>query len=123
MTRLLATIYIYRVQGKATLSTTVNNTTIENQGKTELCWLFALANVIMWSLQVRVRKFQHLISTIKLLTSILSKLLGEVQDTVLKQIAINFLNRKDLRQKIRRELLFGLFPKTLKGKFYQVKLS
>ena len=30
--------------------------------------------------------------------------------------AKNFLNRKDLRQKIRRELLFGLFPKTLNGK-------
>ena len=27
----------------------------------------------------------------------------------------SFLNRKDLRQKIRRELLFGLFPKTLTG--------
>ena len=43
--------------------------------------------------------------------------IGEVTNASLKQEATNFLNRKDLRQKIRRELLFGLFPKTLKGKF------
>ena len=34
----------------------------------------------------------------------------------MKQQAAEFLSRKDLRQKIRRELSFGLFPKTLKGK-------
>ena len=34
----------------------------------------------------------------------------------MKQKATEFLSRKDLRQKIRRELSFGLFPKTLKGK-------
>ena len=33
----------------------------------------------------------------------------------MKQAARDFLNRKDLRQKVRRELLFGLFPKTLTG--------
>ena len=27
-----------------------------------------------------------------------------------------FLNRRDIRQKLRRELVFGLFPKTLRGK-------
>ena len=34
----------------------------------------------------------------------------------MKQAATDLLNRRDLRQKIRRELLFGLFPKTLNGK-------
>ena len=41
----------------------------------------------------------------------------------MKRAATDFLNRKDLRQKIRRELLFGLFPKTLKGKFTILNLS
>ena len=44
-------------------------------------------------------------------------LVGDINDADIKQIAEDFLNRKDLRQKIRRELLFGLFPKTLNGKY------
>ena len=46
-----------------------------------------------------------------------------VTDAGLKQTATDFLNRKDLRQKLRRELLFGLFPKTLNGKFRTMKYS
>ena len=42
-------------------------------------------------------------------------ILEEVTDADLKHAATEFLNRKDLRQKTRRELLFGLFPKTLRG--------
>ena len=41
----------------------------------------------------------------------------------MEQKATDFLNRKDLRQKLRRELLFGLFPKTLNGKFRTMKFS
>ena len=46
----------------------------------------------------------------------LSISLGHITDVGIKKAATDFLNRKDLRQKIRRELLFGLFPKTLTGK-------
>ena len=42
---------------------------------------------------------------------------GYIRSYDLRQKATEFLSRKDLRQKIRRELSFGLFPKTLKGKF------
>ena len=47
--------------------------------------------------------------------------LGYVTDASLKQAANDFLNRKDLRQKLRRELLFGLFPKTLIGKIFKTE--
>ena len=46
---------------------------------------------------------------------------GSVNDAGLKQAATKFLSRKDLRQKLRRELLFGLFPKTLNGKFLKTE--
>ena len=39
-----------------------------------------------------------------------------VNEASLKQTATDFFDRKDLRQKLRRELLFGLFSMTLIGK-------
>ena len=98
----------FRVQGKATLSKTVTKTTIENQGETEFCWLYSIANVIVSSLWVRLRMFYFSVPNSKLF-------LGRVTDSGLKKAATDFLNRKDLRQKLRRELQFGLFPKTLIG--------
>ena len=92
-----------------TLTKTVTKTIIENQGDTELCWLYSLANAIVSSLWVRLRMFYNHRSNIMFY-------LGYVTDATLKQAATDFLNRKDLRQKLRRELLFGFFPKTLKGK-------
>ena len=43
----------FRVQGKATLSKTETKT-IENQGETEFCWLYSVANAIVSSLWARV---------------------------------------------------------------------
>ena len=100
----------FRIEGKATLSKTVTKT-IEGQGETEFCWLFSLANVIVSSLWTRVGKFP---SQPQLFEAQFS---GEITDPDLKREAKKFLNRKDLRQKIRRELCFGLFPKTLRSKF------
>ena len=37
----------------------------------------------------------------------------QVSDEEIKNRAADFLNRKDLRQIIRREICFGLIPKTL----------
>ena len=87
----------------ATLSKTVTRTIVENQGETEFCWLFSLANAIVSSLWVRLKsvrfyKFRSFFGS--------------------KRKATDFLSRKDLRQKLRRELSFGLFPKTLIGKFW-----
>ena len=98
----------FRVQGKAILSKTVTKTPIENQGETEFCWLYSLANVIVSSLWVRLRMLYFSVLNSKLIV-------GHVTDTGLKQAATDFLERKDLRQKLRRELQFGLFPKTLIG--------
>ena len=83
---------------------------VQNQGETEFCWLFSLANVIVSSLWVRLRM-------IIFIKSLKTLFLENATDADLKRKASDFLNRKDLRQKVRRELLFGLFPKTLKGEF------
>ena len=83
---------------------------VQDQGETEFCWLFSLANVIVSSLWVRLRM-------IIFIKSLKTLFLENATDTDLKRKASDFLNRKDLRQKVRRELLFGLFPKTLKGEF------
>ena len=42
--------------------------------------------------------------------------LETVKNTFVKQRGEDFLRRSDLKQKIRRELYFGLFPKTHRGK-------
>ena len=88
---------------------------IENQGDTEFCWLYSVANAIVSSLWVRLRKFYHHVLKFYVFK-------GHVTDAGLKKAATDFLNRKDLRQKVRRELLFGLFPKTLNGKCSKVEL-
>ena len=90
------------------MDTLQQSSSVQNQGENELCWLYSITNVIVSSLWVRLGMFCYHISSSMLF-------LGEVPDTELKQTATELLNRKDLRQKIRRELLFGLFPKTLKG--------
>ena len=92
----------------ATLSKTVTRTIVENQGETEFCWLFSLANAIVSSLWVRL-------DTVRFYN--IRSLFG------LKRKATDFLNRKDLRQKLRRELSFGLFPKTLIGKFWIINFE
>ena len=91
------------------MSKTMTRTMVQNQGENEFCWLFSLANAIVSSLWVRLRMFSYI-------EKFLTLILVEVTDAGLKQEATDFLNRKDLRQKLRRELLFGLFPKTLRGK-------
>ena len=97
----------FRVQGKVTLSKTVTKTTIENQGETELCWLYSLVNAVVSSLLVRLRMLSYHTSNFMFL--------GGVKNAGIQEAAKKLLDRKDLRQKIRRELLFGLLPKTLKG--------
>ena len=42
--------------------------------------------------------------------------LDKVKNAILKERGSDFLQQRDLKQKIRRELYFGLFPKTHKGK-------
>ena len=44
--------------------------------------------------------------------------LETVTDAEIKNQATEFLHRKDLCQIIRREICFGLIPKTLKGKYH-----
>ena len=41
--------------------------------------------------------------------------LGYVNNAVVSERGTDFIRRHDLKQKIRRELSFGLLPKTLKG--------
>ena len=97
------------MEGKATLSKTVTRETIENQGETEFCWLYSLANSIVSSLFVRLGKLFYQCTHPAFIEE-------KVTDADLKQEATEFLNRPDLRQKLRRQLLFGLFPKTLTSK-------
>ena len=46
----------------------------------------------------------------------ISNNLGNVSDTEKRNQATKFLQRKDLCQIVRREICFGLIPKTLKRK-------
>ena len=46
-----------------------------------------------------------------------NRISDQVHDPALKKRGEDFLRTKDLRQKIRRELSFGLIPKTLEGTF------
>ena len=46
----------------------------------------------------------------------ISNNLGNVSDTEKRNQATKFLQRKDLYQIVRREICFGLIPKTLKRK-------
>ena len=50
-------------------------------------------------------------------------LLANVRNAVLKERGADFLRSYDLKQKIRRELYFGLFPKTHKGKVAFIQFS
>ena len=80
--------------------------TVDQQGDTSFCWLFAVAFSIVQSMWTRLGFF--------LSSFIYKKKFSEkVPDEETKNRAAEFLNRKDLRQIIRREICFGLIPKTL----------
>ena len=80
--------------------------TVEQQGDTSFCWLFAVAFSIVQSMWTRLG-----FSSVK--SYFIKKFSEKVSDEETKNRAAEFLNRKDLRQIIRREICFGLIPKTL----------
>ena len=84
--------------------------TIENQGETSFCWLFAVARSIVRSMWMR----SGLILVVPPRVS--RKILVNVSSTETRNLAIEFLQRKKLYQIVRREICFGLIPKTLKRK-------
>ena len=100
----------FSIEGKSRLSGTITHTTVEFQGYNEFCWLYALADSIVASLWIRLGKID--IQRVKSNSDFSEK----VRNVVVKERGADFLRRHDLKQKIRRELYFGLFPKTHKGK-------
>ena len=77
-----------------------------NQEDTLFCWLFAIANSIYSSMWAKL-------DMLRLFESVFNKLLKNIPD----RKAEKFLNQQDLTRIIRREICFGLIPKTLKRKF------
>ena len=97
--------HIFRIKGNVTLT----KTGIENQGHTSFCWLFAVARSVVKSMWMKLGSSYDPDPE-------LIKNLGTVSDTEIKNRATKFLQQKNLYQIVRREICFGLIPKTLKRK-------
>ena len=102
---------MFRIEGKVSLSKLgTESIKFEDQGDTQFCWLFALAQSIVASLRVRLGTAFYMTKPV------LSNFLARVTNIIVKHDTSLFLKKRDINQVIRRELCFGLIPKTLKRK-------
>ena len=102
----------YTVEGKFGISITdkktLTSTRIHDQGKTGLCWDYAASSSVRKSLHIKIGQniiFCHFPKKYKAtLTN------GDEKDKAFK-----FIGQGDHHQILRKEILFGLRPRTLKG--------